>query len=159
MKESLAVDLRVVGGFLAYSIGLFPPPVITIHLAYTFGWSGCKTSISLTHSHFLQSPTLTLECSCREGVCLYKFEDDLRDRKVHFQIERGRPISDWRWRLCMRYSLSLKTRDITLFKSSFESITRAATGNNVQSKWSLCQMITGCCLKCLQSFEAYGVSG
>ena len=46
----MAVDLRVVGGFLAHLIGLFPPPIITVHLAYTFEWSGCKTSISLTHS-------------------------------------------------------------------------------------------------------------
>ena len=38
MRESLAVDLRVVRDFLAHLVGLFPPPIITVHLAHTFGW-------------------------------------------------------------------------------------------------------------------------
>ena len=45
----MAVDLRAVGGFLAHLIGLFFLPIITVHLVYTFGWTGCKTSISLTY--------------------------------------------------------------------------------------------------------------
>ena len=50
----MAVDLRVVGGFLAHLIGLFPPPIITVHLAYYIkpsGGLGVKP-----HYHSLKSP-------------------------------------------------------------------------------------------------------
>ena len=54
MWKSLAVDSWMISGFLAYLFGLFPPPMISVHLAYrpTFGWSGCK---NITHSLFTLS--------------------------------------------------------------------------------------------------------
>ena len=64
MWESFAVDLRVVDGFLAHLIGLFPPPIITVHLAYTFGWSGCETSISLTHLEYKQKMVSPKNACC-----------------------------------------------------------------------------------------------
>ena len=57
LKQPFTCDgyLRKFGSWLADGrwflspYGFFPPPMIAVHLAYAFGWSGCRTLISLAH--------------------------------------------------------------------------------------------------------------